>query len=1203
MAEVQDVIRRLIIEAQTRGLDKAEAGLRQFADAGKDVASAADAISTSTTKVESSLASTSRSFDRVANSVDPVRKQIQALAKDLDTLEKGRGRGGMTDEAINSLKEMRTAQANTNIEMLKMGPGLAQQTAAMGQHAQAARLSAYEMKNLGFQLNDAVTMLGTGSSAFQVAASQGGQVLQVLQGGGGLVANVKDLGTRFLGLVTPATAAFAAIATGAVAAAVGMSRLAEQEKEAQQALGGGRGRFLQATPQDLAASAERSRAVGTSIGESRAGILAGVRAGAPDLRSLEQANSLAQRYAATIQSELVPAQKQLADLIGDRTTASYASVSRSLRAYNADVEDNIKQLQGQGKFGEAAKLALDSIEGALLKNETATTAAGRAWAYFVTQIEKGIEVAGRGAAALAPPMPGTGDQRAIAQQSALSRPGFDTAIKGETGRSSTRQGDDARALAEELRQVAEATGQANAAAAKSAADAALIQTNLDNAIRKATEAQRDQIAVMNAFTVEQRAAATQTQVYNQVFEKTGSVQEATARAELAAAMVRAQAVAEMQKAIQVQELELAMGPRLVDAATQQGAAGVALRAGLQEEMALRKAGIDTTTAESQARIANAEAIARQNLAIQDAAQARSTEMHLQNQLESLRLEAQLINATTEERARATSALQTEIQAREAEAQGLEKTAAKYREYKDAIASAAAQKAGGGGVYDMAGGGDPTGRAGDLARFGPITALGDAANSATQRLKELMPAASETGMKMEAQAAATERAAASANRFASALDGASREAASASFAAGMDKPMSQRGGFTSSIVLPPGVADNLDRVWGKGAGTSGGNFQPDQAKSQELAEQAAKQSEQIATQALQSSISIATRALSKQIQAIQEAASEQLSIMQDAAQGAADALSAAADKRQQLETSLKEQEDKRQARIQNYLAAGPSATEKNADIFYDPKTRMAFAETIAGNTDELLVAQLAAAKAQEDAAKDADNNAKDAVKAAEANQKAAEQQVKQLEAQQQELENQTELLSAGLDINSGISNNVLSLINVVKGELPASIAEHMSALMGITGAKAQIDTAAAVKDAPISAKYAATGGAAGSVVSGISSIGGVTNSLNASTSLYATTPTVSSMVGLRPKGFASGGEFTVPGAYGAGDRPFVVGLAGQERVSVQTPAQQAAARRGSGTQIQNLIVQMPPATNPIEYLNKHSRPALGRAVRGMARGMQ
>jgi hypothetical protein len=307
MADVTEVIKRLIVEAQTRGLDKAAADFEKFSTTAKQAS----------TTTENSLASTGKSFERLAGSIDPARKQLQLLAKDLATLESGRGRAGVSDEYLNGLKEARTAQAAANIEILKTTPAVGQQTAAMGQHAQAAKLSAYEMKNLGFQVNDAVTMLGTGSSAFQVLASQGGQVLQVLQGGGGLTANIKDLGTRLLGLVTPANVAFGAIAAGAAATAYSINKLMADTKEARLATTAGPGRRLGLTPQDVQGAAERARAPGMSLGESREGVVEGLRAGGASLETIEKATELSKRYAETVQMDLLPAQKELQRAFAD----------------------------------------------------------------------------------------------------------------------------------------------------------------------------------------------------------------------------------------------------------------------------------------------------------------------------------------------------------------------------------------------------------------------------------------------------------------------------------------------------------------------------------------------------------------------------------------------------------------------------------------------------------------------------------------------------------------------------------------------------------------------------------------------------------------------------------------------------------------------------------------------------------------------
>jgi hypothetical protein len=87
-----------------------------------------------------------------------------------------------------------------------------------------------------------------------------------------------------------------------------------------------------------------------------------------------------------------------------------------------------------------------------------------------------------------------------------------------------------------------------------------------------------------------------------------------------------------QQAIFAQQQELAMGQQLVAAAGMRGAAGVQLQAQLQQELALRQQGIDVTTRDSQARIANAGAVAQQNLAMQDAAQAAQVGTQVQGQI-------------------------------------------------------------------------------------------------------------------------------------------------------------------------------------------------------------------------------------------------------------------------------------------------------------------------------------------------------------------------------------------------------------------------------------------------------------------------------------------------------------------------------------------------------------------------------------------
>lgn len=61
-------------------------------------------------------------------------------------------------------------------------PAISGTTGAVQNLGGAAKLSAFQMQNLGFQINDSITMLALGASPIRVLASQGGQIVQVFGG-------------------------------------------------------------------------------------------------------------------------------------------------------------------------------------------------------------------------------------------------------------------------------------------------------------------------------------------------------------------------------------------------------------------------------------------------------------------------------------------------------------------------------------------------------------------------------------------------------------------------------------------------------------------------------------------------------------------------------------------------------------------------------------------------------------------------------------------------------------------------------------------------------------------------------------------------------------------------------------------------------------------------------------------------------------
>jgi hypothetical protein len=139
-----------------------------------------------------------------------------------------------------------------------------------------AGLASHELKNLSFQLNDAITQLGTGSSAFQVFAAQGGQVFQVLQGSqGGVSGALKEIGSRALGLVTPARLAGGAMFAASAVAVAGLISWQAQIHQLENSLNG-LGRRTGLGPLGLANAASAGQALGqgrpfggVTTGESR----------------------------------------------------------------------------------------------------------------------------------------------------------------------------------------------------------------------------------------------------------------------------------------------------------------------------------------------------------------------------------------------------------------------------------------------------------------------------------------------------------------------------------------------------------------------------------------------------------------------------------------------------------------------------------------------------------------------------------------------------------------------------------------------------------------------------------------------------------------------------------------------------------------------------------------------------------------------
>lgn len=138
---------------------------------------------------------------------------IQALSASLDALRSKYSPLFAAQQGyLGSLKELNSVEARTALTaseraaaIARLKTSFAEQVVGMRGASVATGLAAFEMRNLGYQVNDVATMLASGSSPFQVIATQGGQVYQILSGAnGGVTGALKSVGASIASVITPA---------------------------------------------------------------------------------------------------------------------------------------------------------------------------------------------------------------------------------------------------------------------------------------------------------------------------------------------------------------------------------------------------------------------------------------------------------------------------------------------------------------------------------------------------------------------------------------------------------------------------------------------------------------------------------------------------------------------------------------------------------------------------------------------------------------------------------------------------------------------------------------------------------------------------------------------------------------------------------------------------------------------------------------
>lgn len=223
MASMQQVVRRLSIEATTRGVREAEQAVKGLSGSLDGVAASSQRAERATQSMESRLGSIQRKYDEQYRAQqaqakverDLMQAQAQGLVSQqrrLELLSLAAERHGLATAAINREKAATDALA-----------------ASQMRQANAANDN-FRRRNLQFQLFDVGTGLAGGMNPALVAMQQGPQIVQMYAGAGGVNAALRDT----VGLLTTVARGFGPVA---VAAGVGALAISGMRSEIQETTG------------------------------------------------------------------------------------------------------------------------------------------------------------------------------------------------------------------------------------------------------------------------------------------------------------------------------------------------------------------------------------------------------------------------------------------------------------------------------------------------------------------------------------------------------------------------------------------------------------------------------------------------------------------------------------------------------------------------------------------------------------------------------------------------------------------------------------------------------------------------------------------------------------------------------------------------------------------------------------------------------
>lgn len=337
--------------------------------------------------------SASRAADIAAlgNSLDELRAKYSPLFSAQQTY-------------LATLKDLNSIEARTALTeneraaaIQRTKDAFAGQVTAIKGAATATGLASFQMTNLGFQINDVATMLASGASPFQVIATQGGQVYQILStANGGIGGALKSIGTTIAAMITPTRVAFGVAVAGAGLATAALISYESKLLDVRRQLTG-MGQASGASVGDIESIAKSNSSLGGfSVDEARNMAAALAATGKVGVESIGPIVALGHDFAKTFGVDAKEATDILSRSFADPVRGA-DELNQRLGFLDANTKVLIESLVTQGNRTEAVRILTDKIKGSIADAADITGFWSRAWTVTGNAMSDFFDRVGRGA--------------------------------------------------------------------------------------------------------------------------------------------------------------------------------------------------------------------------------------------------------------------------------------------------------------------------------------------------------------------------------------------------------------------------------------------------------------------------------------------------------------------------------------------------------------------------------------------------------------------------------------------------------------------------------------------------------------------------------------------------------------------------------------------------------------------------------------